>query len=182
MLAQIDAEKFDYADRQQNIESMHGWINRGDFGMGRSLAKTVIERQQQLRQATQHGLPADLQAMLAQIDAEKFDYADRQQNIESMHGWINRGDFGMGRSLAKTVIERQQNLRRAAQHGLPADLQAMLAQIDAEMFDYADRQQNIASTQGWIERGDFDMGRSLAKTVIERQQNLRHASNGTLEA
>jgi glycyl-tRNA synthetase (class II) len=136
----------------------------------------VIERQRQLQQAAQRGLPGDLQAMLAQIDTERFDYADRQRNIESMQGWIDRGDFDMARHAAKTVIERQHQLQQAAQRGLPGDLQAMLAQIDTERFDYADRQRNIESMQGWIDRGDFDMARHAAKTVIERQQNLRSAN------
>jgi glycyl-tRNA synthetase (class II) len=176
MLAQIDTERFDYADRPRNIESMQGWIDRGDFDMARHSAKTVIERQRQLQQAAQRGLPGDLQAMFAQIDTERFDYADRQRNIESMQGWIDRGDFDMARHAAKTVIERQHQLQQAAQRGLPGDLQAMLAQIDTERFDYADRQRNIESMQGWIDRGDFDMARHAAKTVIERQQNLRSAN------
>lgn len=66
----------------------------------------------------------------------------------------------------------------AVNNGLPIDLQAMLDQIDDEIFEYADRKQNIESMQGWINRSDFDMGRRQAKTVIERRQNLRNASNG----
>src|SRR4051794_26501946 len=111
-------------------------------------------------------LPDELQVMLGQIEAERFDYADRQRNLESMKDWIERGDFDMARSSAKTVIERQLQLRHAAQHGLPGDLQAMLAQIEAERFDYADRQRNLASMKDWIQRGDFDMACSSAKTVI----------------
>ncbi|MYM92375.1 hypothetical protein [Duganella vulcania] len=172
-LDDIAANEIAYPDRQAALKRLEEWLSRGDLMMARSIAKTIGARQRTLRLVARHGLPAELQELMQQVEDGQWEYPGRCDDMQRLRVNLANGDHSFARAIASTVIAQQQALRRMADHGLPADVQSMLEQIEAEKVQYLDRGDNEASLRRWLARGDMDMVRACAKNMISRQRNIR---------
>lgn len=122
-------------------------------------------------------LPTNLTVLIEQVNADVFNYPDRARALKSLGDYINNGDFDMALHVAKDIVERQQNLCQVVNR-LPQDLQFLIRQIESEAIDYSDRPRALNSLNNYINNGDLDMARHVAKDVVDRQQNLRQVVNG----
>jgi hypothetical protein len=75
------------------------------------MAKQIVQRQQQFRDAQAHGLPTDLQHLVDRVRAEAAEYAGRADDVSQLGDWIAKADHRMAIYMAKQIIERQQNIR-----------------------------------------------------------------------
>ena len=175
LIDQVNAEQISYSGCENDAESLADWLAKGDHSMAEFMAKQIIERQQQFRHAEVHGLPPRLQALIDQVNAEKIGYSGREGDAESLAAWLAKGDHSMAEFMAKQMIERQQQFRHAQVHGLPTRLQALINQVNAERIGYNGREDDAESLADWLAKGDHSMAEFLAKQMIERQQQFRHA-------
>lgn len=56
-------------------------------------------------------LPAELSALIQQVETSKVDYPERAADIRSMSGYIENGNFDMAAFNAKNIIKQQGNLK-----------------------------------------------------------------------
>ena len=56
-------------------------------------------------------LPAELTALIREVDTGKTDYPERASDVRGMQSYIASGDFEMAAFKAKNIIDQQNNLR-----------------------------------------------------------------------
>ena len=112
LIGQVHADSFEYAGRANDVQNLERWLAKGDHSTAEFVAKQIIERQQQFRDAQQNGLPAPLQQLVDQVQADAFEYAGRAHDVQNLERWLAKGDHSTAEFVAKQIIERQQNLRQ----------------------------------------------------------------------
>jgi len=172
----VNSEAIEYAGRDDDTRQLQKWLGAGDFRMVEHSAKSIIERQRQFRQAQQHGLPPALQQLVDLVNSEAIEYAGRDDDTRQLQKWLDAGDFRMVEHSARSIIERQRQFRQAQQHGLPPALQQLVDLVNSETIEYAGRDDDTRQLQKWLDAGDFRMVEHSARSIIERQSNIRGLS------
>jgi len=121
-------------------------------------------------------LPLNIRQLVDQANSEMIEYGSRASDVQQLQDWLAKGDHGMAEFKAKQIVERQQQFRRTQQHGLPAGLQLLIDQANAEMIEYSGRADDVQQLQDWLAKGDHDMAEFKAKQIVERQRNIRGRS------
>ncbi|AWL03102.1 hypothetical protein DIR46_00585 [Massilia oculi] len=173
MIDQVNAEAINYKGRDSDAKQLAGYLDGGNHGMAEFVAGQMLERQQKFRQAQEHGLPAALQKMIDQVNAEATNYKGRDSDAKQLAGYLDGGNHGMAEFVAGQMLERQQKFRQAQEHGLPAELQKMIDQVNAEAINYKGRDSDAKQLAGYLDGGNHGMAEFVASQMIERQQNIR---------
>jgi acylphosphatase len=176
LIHQADAEMVEYSGRASDVEMLKDWLAKGDNRLAEFQAKQIVERQQQFRQAKQQGLPADLQRLIDQANADLIEYSGRAADVEMLNDWLAKGDHRLAKFQAKQIVERQQQFRQAQQQGLPADLQQLIDQANAELIEYSGRAADVEMLNDWLAKGDHRLAEFQSRQIVERQRNIRNRS------
>jgi len=182
LLDQVNVEAFEYEGRDRDTTMLADFLASGNHSMAEMWAKKVIEQQQQCRNTQQHGLPAALQHLLDQVNAEAFEYEGRDRDTTMLADFLTSGNHSMAEMWAKKVIEQQQQCRNTQQHGLPAALQHLVDQVNAEAFEYEGRDRDTTMLADFLTSGNHSMAEMWAKKVIEQQQRCRNTQQHGLPA
>ena len=173
--SQIDGGKdgkTDYSNRASDIGQMKGNIANGNFELTASKADNTIQQKVSVG-ISGLSLPAELKALLGKVEEEMVDYPNRESDIRQMKGYIANGNFDLASFKAKNIIKQQDNLINATKNGLPAELKALLGQVEEGMVDYPNRASDIRQMKGYIANGNFDLAAFKAKNIVKQQSNLR---------
>ena len=162
---QVEAERVDYPDRGRDIRSMNGYLEKGKYDMVVFQADKILEQQRNLG----GDVPPEVQAKVDQVEAERVDYPDRGRDIRSMNGYLEKGKYDMVVFQADKILEQQKNLSA----GVPAEVQAKVDQVEAERVDYPNRDRDVRSMNGYLEKGKYDMVVFQADKILEQQRNLK---------
>ena len=168
LIGQVETSKTDYPDRASDIGSMNDYIANGNFEMAAFVANNIIKQQVAVGRFGS-SLPAELTALIGQIEAGKTDYPDRASDIRSMKDYIANGNFEMAAFVANNIIKQQNNLISSMNSGLPAELTSLIGQVETSKTDYPDRASDIGSMKGYIANGNFEMAAFVANNIIKQQ-------------
>lgn len=124
-------------------------------------------------------LPAHLQNLIDQINQGAIEYRGRDGDVRQVEGYVAGGNHGMAEFVASQMIERQQKFRQAQEQGLPAELQKMIDQVNAEAINYKGRDSDAKQLAGYLDGGNHGMAEFVAGQMIERQQNIRSQLKST---
>ncbi|MEE4677649.1 hypothetical protein V2K57_25425 [Pseudomonas alliivorans] len=182
LIDQVNAEQIDYRGRDDDAEQLENYLAAGNHSMAEFVAGQMINHQQQYRHAQAHGLPAPLQALIDQVDAEQIDYRGRDDDAEQLENYLAAGNHSMAEFVAGQMINQQQQYRHAQAHGLPAPLQALIDQVNAEQIDYRGRDDDADQLENYLAAGNHSMAEFVASQMIIHQQQYRHAQARGLPA
>lgn len=59
---------------------------------------------------------------------------------------------------------------------LPSPLEQLVGMVNSEAIEYAGRDDDTRQLQKWLDAGDFRMVEHSARSIIERQSNIRGLS------
>ncbi|WMJ00161.1 hypothetical protein RBU55_00995 [Pseudomonas chlororaphis subsp. aurantiaca] len=121
------------------------------------------------------GLPADLQALIDQINAEQIAYLDREDDAKQLENYLAQGNHSTAKFVAEQMIERQRNTRHVQAHGLPPQLQALINQVYSEQIAYLGREDDAKQLENYLAQGNHSTAKFVAGQMIERQQQYRRA-------
>lgn len=123
-------------------------------------------------------LPSDLAQALSTIKKEAISYPDRRGDLNTLQRWIKNGEYRISRSKARSIIQKQRNVRQRKTTGLPSDIKALLKTIDEEATPYPERSRDLSTLKRWLDEGEFRLSRSKAQGIINKQRNVRQAKKG----
>jgi hypothetical protein len=106
----IDQESVNYPERQSDLKQFKKFLDNGDFSTGRYVGKNIVEKQRNLRSASNE-YPQDIQDVIRIIDQESVNYPERQSDLKQFKKFLDNGDFSTGRYVGKNIVEKQRNLR-----------------------------------------------------------------------
>lgn len=172
-LQEIEQGKVEYPDRAHDMKSIDDLVANGEFKTVRFKTGQVIEKQKNLKAAAAE-MPPDIKTSLDEIEKGKIEYPERAHDMSSIKEFLANGEFDLVRYRARQVLDKQSNLKSAA-NGMPADLKTMLEAVEKGKVAYPDRPHDMSSIQEFLANGEFDMARFKARKVIEKQDNLRQA-------
>ncbi|WP_047303062.1 hypothetical protein [Pseudomonas fluorescens] len=172
LITTINRDAIDYLDRESDVKRLSDALSQGDHLMAEIWATSIIKRQQACRHTQAHGLPAGLQALIDQVNAEQIDYRDRESDVKRLDDALSQSDHSMAEIWANSIIKRQQACRHTQAHGLPAGLQALIDQVNAEQIDYRDRESDVKRLNDALSQSDHSMAEIWANSIVTRQRNI----------
>jgi len=164
-MAQVQDERVEYPDRDRDVRTMNEYAAEGKYDMVVYKADNILEQQRSLS----GGMPADVAAKVAQVEAERVDYPDRARDVRSMHEYAAEGKFDMVVYKADNILEQQRNLAA----GVPSAVEAKVAKVEAQRVDYPGRDRDVRSMNDYLAEGRYDMVIYKADNILEQQNNLR---------
>jgi acylphosphatase len=136
----------------------------------------VNQKKQNSLSIDAEGLPPTIQQLIHQADAEMVEYSGRASDVEMLKDWLAKGDNRLAEFQAKQIVERQQQFRQAKQQGLPADLQRLIDQANADLIEYSGRAADVEMLNDWLAKGDHRLAEFQSRQIVERQRNIRNRS------
>ena len=115
-------------------------------------------------------LPADLQAVLSEVQRGNFHYPGREDAWNQALKYLQSGDFSLAAFRLKEIQTQQDNLRQ----GISTDLQQLQQAVQAGAVNYPGREDAWNQALKYLQSGDFSLAAFRLKEIQTQQDNLRN--------